>query len=258
MNPVSHSKKSQQKFIVFFSLLVLAGMVILGFYSTHLILTAKPDHFFRNSSRSYHADTVLKIVLPDSSLVWLNRNSDFGIDSAFGVADRKVFLRGEAYFEIKHHAQKPFVLITDHTQTELLAGNINIREFGYSTVLHVVSGVARFSGINNHSQEEVAYGNYADFNKLNSVISQAKYPNENFLAWFTREFHFDNEPLTKICLLLSEVYKIPVYINNKALEEMPISASFENLSKEEIFNSLAQIANCNVEIKSHSVNFKIK
>ncbi len=49
-----------------------------------------------------------KIVLPDGSKVWLNAASSLRFPAVFAGSERRVELRGQAYFEIAHSAAMPF------------------------------------------------------------------------------------------------------------------------------------------------------
>lgn len=47
--------------------------------------------------------------LPDGSVVWLNSQTTLTYDENFGKKDRKVTLDGEAYFEVAHNKEIPFM-----------------------------------------------------------------------------------------------------------------------------------------------------
>lgn len=66
-----------------------------------------------------------KLVLPDSTVVWLNAGSKLTYDESFGVINRNATLIGEAFFDVKHGTM-PFII---H------ANGIHIRDLG--TVFNV-------------------------------------------------------------------------------------------------------------------------
>ncbi|HVU58868.1 MAG TPA: FecR domain-containing protein [Puia sp.] len=51
-----------------------------------------------------------KIVLPDSSEVWLNAGTHLSYDAGFGEYTREVSLEGEGYFAVKHKENIPFIV----------------------------------------------------------------------------------------------------------------------------------------------------
>ena len=48
-----------------------------------------------------------KLILPDSTLVWLNAGSKIVYSQGFGVKDRHLRLNGEAYFEVRKNEKLP-------------------------------------------------------------------------------------------------------------------------------------------------------
>ena len=78
----------------------------------------------------------LKIVLPDSSTVYLNGNSKLSyINNWDNNSDREVKVDGEAYFSVKHTKsnQKFFVRMADNLSVEVLGTEFNITKRGKNT-----------------------------------------------------------------------------------------------------------------------------
>ncbi len=73
-------------------------------------------------------DLIKKVQLPDSSTVWLNKKSILAWDNHFGKEERKVYLIGEAYFEIAHNKQKPFIVYANYgTKTKVLGTSFSLK-----------------------------------------------------------------------------------------------------------------------------------
>ena len=51
-----------------------------------------------------------RLVLPDSTEVWLNAGTHFSYSAGFGQTDREVALEGEGYFVVHHDSRLPFVV----------------------------------------------------------------------------------------------------------------------------------------------------
>jgi ferric-dicitrate binding protein FerR (iron transport regulator) len=76
----------------------------------------------RNGSKTY-------IILPDGTKVWLNSGSKVTYDKKFGETKREVILTGEAYFDVAHNADKPFVIHTQAMDIRVLGTEFNVRSY---------------------------------------------------------------------------------------------------------------------------------
>lgn len=70
---------------------------------------------------------ILKMKLPDGSLVWLNSLSEISFDADFEDGKyRDVVLKGEAYFEVAKNPEKPFRVITSSQTVQVLGTHFNV------------------------------------------------------------------------------------------------------------------------------------
>lgn len=54
------------------------------------------------------------LVLADGTRVWLNAETELSYPSYFSGKDRRVKLKGEAYFEVTADTSRPFIVETKH------------------------------------------------------------------------------------------------------------------------------------------------
>ncbi|NLU90470.1 FecR family protein [Chitinophaga sp. Ak27] len=71
---------------------------------------------------------IKRMILPDSSIVWLKGNSSISWQATFGKKDRQVILKGEGLFEIKKDPTHPFVVESGEYTTQVLGTSFNIKE----------------------------------------------------------------------------------------------------------------------------------
>jgi transmembrane sensor len=65
-----------------------------------------------NTSKS-----IQKVILEDSSIVWLNPNSKIVYPRKFLAASRELHMHGEAFFEVTPDANRPFIIYSDNIIT---------------------------------------------------------------------------------------------------------------------------------------------
>ena len=85
------------------------------------------------------------IPLKDGSTVILKKNSSLCLAENFGDHERKVYLRGEAFFQIKRNAAKPFIVSTGSLETKVLGTSFNVKSYENSPSVEVRVKTGRVS-----------------------------------------------------------------------------------------------------------------
>ena len=69
------------------------------------------------------------VSLPDGSVVWLNAGSKLVYNKDFGTRKREVTLTGEAYFDVKKNADKPFIIHAGKIDIKVLGTLFNVKSY---------------------------------------------------------------------------------------------------------------------------------
>jgi transmembrane sensor len=78
-----------------------------------------------------------QVTLPDGTKVWLNAASSLRYPTAFTGRERKVTVTGEAYFEVAHNANLPFVVnVNDKEEVTVLGTHFNINAYENEKAIH--------------------------------------------------------------------------------------------------------------------------
>lgn len=76
----------------------------------------------------------VKLVLADSTQVWLNAKTTFTFPTNFTADSRKVTLDGEGYFEVTRRQDQPFIVKTSQYDIKVLGTEFNVSAYqGHST-----------------------------------------------------------------------------------------------------------------------------
>jgi len=111
--------------LVLSTVMVVVVGVIDPFGKTNI--PAPQQHETSEISTRYGSKT--NIVLPDGSKVWLNAGSKITYDNEFGQLNREVKLTGEAYFDVVHNAERPFVIHTKAMDIKVLGTEFNVKSY---------------------------------------------------------------------------------------------------------------------------------
>ncbi|HAH23792.1 MAG TPA: hypothetical protein DCL77_08550 [Prolixibacteraceae bacterium] len=226
---------------------IIIGIIGLAYYYNPFYTTDKIIVINSGSNE------VKEIVLPDSSHVWLNENSSLQIPDAFTKKQRKVTLKGEAYFEIKRDETKPFIILTGKTCTEILGTSFNIKMDTISGNVSVIVHSGKVAFYSSKSKSEKSILKPADegtYNASSSKIIRSSNLNVNYLAWKTGILTFSDTPLNEVCFELSKYYKKSVKaaapISNKSL-----TGTFKNEKLEDILKTIELTLDVQTEISGN-------
>ncbi|NRF40535.1 FecR family protein [Pedobacter foliorum] len=148
-----------------------------------------------------------RINLPDGTKVWLNAESSLKFPITFeSTGDRLVELTGEAYFEVAHNKNQPFIVKTSKQELEVLGTtfNINTYENESSTTTTLLEGSVK---ITHDKQVRVIKKGQQAKVKDEIKVGPAQ---EDAIAWKNGIISFTNADIKTIMRQVSRWYDINV------------------------------------------------
>ncbi len=173
------------------------------------------------------------INLPDGSVITLKQGSKIIFDENFDQSTRHIQLEGEAFFEVARDEERPFIINTAFSKTEVLGTSFSIVESEEATILNVVSGKVSFS-----SKDEQIILTKGDRGTLSSSGQLIKSTNTdlNFLSWKTGQLFFENASLETVLRALEEHFDVQFQFTGN---DATITTQFNNQSLEEVLDILS-------------------
>lgn len=150
-----------------------------------------------------------KVLLEDSTEVWLNSESTLRYPKQFGTEERTVEVDGEAYFSVKKDAHRPFYVINSGQLIRVYGTEFNVR--GYSddkdirTTLE--SGRISLSKCDGTGGEVMlSPGHQSIFNKSDQHVKLKTVNPSIYTGWRHGKFVFEEQTLAQIMKDLSRWY----------------------------------------------------
>ncbi|HEY4290761.1 MAG TPA: FecR domain-containing protein [Puia sp.] len=139
------------------------------------------------------------LVLSDGTKVWLNSSSTLQCPAVFSDSQRRVELRGEAYFEVRHDAKKPFsVKLPDGSLVKDLGTRFNIHAYGDEKAIRttVLEGSVLVE-VKGHELSLIP-GEQAEYSAQEELTRHAKVDLPNVVAWKEEQFVLSATPVPAI------------------------------------------------------------
>jgi transmembrane sensor len=195
--------------------------------------------------------TTARDTLPDGTTAFLNKKSSitFAVDKKTG--ERKVELKGEGFFEVKHDEEKPFVIEAEETLVRDLGTAFNVKAYpGQDTVEVVVqSGVVQFYTADNPGLNLTA-GETGLYSKRTKSFTRLLRADTNVFAYKTGVFAFHSTDLKSVVDRINEVYDSHISLDNEKIGQCRLTANFNNEQLETIVEVIAETLSLEVERKS--------
>ena len=157
-----------------------------------------------------------QLVLPDGSKVWMNAASSLRFTADFNGLDRKVWLQGEAYFEIAKNAAKPFtVMVEGRGEVVVLGTHFNINAYSNEPVMKVtlLEGSVHFNSTQTHQSQNLKPGQQAQVNRSGSVSIQQNIDTTAIVAWTNGWFNFNHLPIATIMRQIERWYDVDIKLD---------------------------------------------
>ncbi len=189
----------------------------------------------------------LLVSLPDGSKVKLNAGTTLIYNSEFGKSNRKVELRGEAFFDVQKRPDLPFVIRSGELTTKVLGTSFNVRYYEDENkiqVLVVRGEVAVSDDIGSSivlNPRDMLEYNHADKNIRKTVCEDIA----SIIGWKDGILNFNNEPFEQVVEKIHKWYGVDVEIEEGLRIEGYYTGEYKNKSLEKVMDGISYASGFN-------------
>lgn len=192
-------------------------------------------------------------TLPDGSTVFLNKKSELSFSFNEKSNSRKVMLKGEAFFRVKHEETKPFIIEADEILVRDIGTEFNLKAYPDKDTIEIVvtQGEVQFYTLKNAGLNLKA-GESARYLKRLKEFQRIEKPDTNVLAYKTKVFNFNNTELQSVVKLLNEIYNTHISLS-PALADCRLTAHFFEDNPNTIVEVIAETMGLSISRKEDEV-----
>ncbi|WP_031527941.1 FecR family protein [Dyadobacter crusticola] len=250
---------------------VLISGLSLAYYNARLVpkiqeaaQTGKPlFHGIAMLVKSNDSQEEMTVLLSDNTVVTLAKGSSITYPKAFTGSERRVYLRGEAFFDVSRNEQQPFLVYTGETVTKVLGTSFRIKAFdGDNTELIAVKTgkVTVFAkkqyetakrkrekavpGVILTPNQQVVYLR-KEGRLERGAVSQPGMLVESNVA---RTQLFDDKPVPEVLDALQKLYGIEIRFDKDLLANCRIYAQFDDENLKQRMNAICQAIGATYEM----------
>lgn len=182
-----------------------------------------------------------KLRLADGTTIWLNCGTEIHYPVKFGKQERRVYLDGEAFFEVEKAAEWPFIVETERMHVQVTGTRFNVKSYRSEEIVHttLVSGSVN---INTPDEDEqivrLLPSQQFCLDKRTGQVVVSEVDTRLYTDWTEGMFVFRKQRLEEVMNTLARWYGIEVFYIGSTVKDLRVSA---NLGRYEHIDAILRI-----------------
>jgi len=176
--------------------------------------------------------------LPDGTKGMLNSGSHLSYSLPF-TNNRKINLDGEAWFEVNHDENHPFVISVGNSEVKVIGTSFNLSAYPAENYIEIVLKEGKVEFKDRTVDENIIVLPserliFRDGKTNKSSVDPLKYN-----AWTEGKLIFREDTMSEVARRIERWYNVRIILADKELENYSFRATFEDDSLEEVLRCLA-------------------
>ncbi len=203
-----------------------------------------------------------KVVLPDGSIVILEKNAKIITDEKYGNGTRTVYLTGEAFFDVKRNTKVPFLVHAGDLVTEVLGTSFRIKPGHENKTIEVSVKTGRvsvyamdpkqtkkFNGAIITPNQKVSYD--TEHRTIRQDIVDV--PELILTNASVSDFQFEETPIDTVLPFIQKAYGVEIVLGNTTLNHCAFTGNLNGLTMYKQLDFICDAINARYEIRGTTI-----
>jgi len=226
------------------------------------VITAVGMYFYRSPDETVPGQLVVavergqkaNITLPDGSKVWLNSQSRLTYSTNFNVRQRELQLDGEAYFEVAHNPNKPFIVRSNDISVRALGTAFGVKAYNEDVLISSILMKGKVLVTTPDGEAILMPNERIIYDKTKHKKEQSTVANAtDFTGWIHNELRFEDESLGDIAKTIRRIYNVEVVFASEKLKSQRYTGTINNNSLESVLNIICLTSPVSFQISNQQV-----
>lgn len=203
-----------------------------------------------------------RLTLEDGSIVILQPQSRISYPDHFGERKRMVYLRGEAFFQVKRDVTKPFIVSTENLATQVLGTSFRVKSYDGAGSIEVQVVTGRVSVYENTGGKVASRNGFiltpnqkVIFDKESRKMELGIVRNPMVVKPLESRFKFEFSeiPAADVLAMLEQTYGIDIVVEGDVLKNCLFTGDLNDLSMFDQLELLCKAVNVEFERRGASL-----
>jgi hypothetical protein len=182
-----------------------------------------------------------ELKLEDGTRIKLNCDSELKYPVAFGGNERRIYLTGEAYFEVAK-GRHPFVVDINGLEIKVLGTKFNISAYQSDDEIKTTLLEGRVNIKTPEDSLILSPGYQASLNKEKTELNKYRVDVDLYTGWVYNEFRFEKENLGDVMEKIARWYDIEVKFEDQAVMKKQLTARLNRFEDFTVLTSMIERA----------------
>ena len=261
MKRIGHAKERKVQLHKYYRWLAAASVLILVFIAGIVWRDGifKQKHHASLIKITAPAGSKTRVVLPDSTHIWLNSGSELEYPGDFDTQNRHVIMKGECFFDVSKDPQHPFLIDGTRFRVKVFGTRVNINEAAYNNEADValISGNAEVYDLNNALLSKLNPG--LQFIQKGELNHTRKIENaEAVTSWINDILVINNLPFVEVKYYIEKWYGVKIDLEKSLYYNYNYTFKVKTESLREVLDLISFITPIDYKIEGNQVTIKAR
>ncbi len=196
-----------------------------------------------------------EITLYDGTRVWLNSGTKLKFPTVFKSEERRIYLEGEAFFDVAKNKHQPFVVGTSSMDIEVLGTRFNVNAYPDEQLISATLEEGKIVAKNLHDNKVITLspGYQAVLDLKSNLFADKKVDTELYTSWKENLLRFQDASFDDVITKMERWYDVDITIN----ENLEITKLYTLTIKTESLREMLGLLSYTTPIKYEIIENKV-
>lgn len=179
-----------------------------------------------------------QVILPDGTKVILNAGSFMKYPERFAEDFRQIEMDGEAFFEVVHDEDKPFIVSTKDASVKVLGTSFNVKAYDADEQILVSVRSGKVQVDMTDAMMRLLPDEQLVFSRKNGEIQKRNESARHATVWIDGGLYFNKTPIRSVAKELERMYNCKIEFSGNVPYDNYIYGEHDNKSLESVLKSI--------------------
>lgn len=203
---------------------------------------------------------ISKVVLPDSTVIWVNSGSTIKYNNQFSASNRDIELIGEAFFKVHKNKDLPLVVANEDLRVKVLGTEFSVMAYPEEKNIQVVleKGKVELSSTSISSlKQEMKPNELASYNRENKKLAIEEVNTDLYTSWKDGIINIYDLPLSELVIKLEKRFNQKFAVDEE-IKNLPYTFTIKNDDLNSILSLMEKITPVDVVQQGNIIELRYR